>query len=96
MKLLVYTASGAVHEVDTAALTYCRYRVGRPRRGTALAELRRDAEQLRLLQQPPAPVVGQEWVLMLEPLAEEAVCTMRTTTPVVAVEVVDAEDEEEL
>lgn len=89
MKYIVYTGSGAVHEVDTEQLTYRRWRAGTPRPGLNLAELRRDGGQLRLLQSPAPPVVGQGWELLLEPLAEEALVTVRTTTPVVGIEIVE-------
>lgn len=91
MKYRVYTASGAVHEVDVTGLTYQRFRAGRPRAGMRLADLRRDGEQLRLLVAPDRPVVGFGWLLVLEPLDPAAEMTLRTTTPVTSFEMIGGE-----
>lgn len=57
-----------------------------PSEGFRRTELRRDCDVLRLLGPLAEPVLGEPWILMLEPLAEDAVFTERETTPVVAVQ----------
>lgn len=87
MRLRVQTESGSCHEVDLTTLTYRRLQLPLdPSEGFNRANLRRDGDVLKLLGPPAEPVVGEPWVLVLEPLAEAAVWTVRATTPVVAIQ----------
>lgn len=86
----VHTESGSCHEVDTDAMTYRRLQLPLdPLPGSARADLRRDGEQIGLLGFPQLPVIGEPWALVLAPLADGVVFSLRSTTCVVAVEVLD-------
>ncbi|MGC3995171.1 MAG: hypothetical protein QM779_13830 [Propionicimonas sp.] len=90
MIVRVETASGSCHEVDFDTLAYRRLQLPvDPAEGVDRATLRRDGDELRLLQRPADPVIGKRWLLFLEPLDPAYDVTVRETTPVVAVEVID-------
>lgn len=92
MILRVETESGTCHEVDLEALTYRRLQLPlSPSGRTARGELRRDGELLRLLQLPAEPRLGESWILLLAPLNPAFGVTIRETTPVVAIELIEAQ-----
>ena len=74
--MLFETETGSVYEL----------RGNRVRRIESTHGLRRDGDWLRFTNSP-CPVVGQSLVLHLEPLAENAVVTIRRTSHVTRIEV---------
>ncbi|MCG7286394.1 hypothetical protein MHY85_10480 [Cellulomonas sp. ACRRI] len=101
---LVTTASGARHLIDTragdgaATVTRVRAGSGDAADGSPLADLRRDGEPLRLVSvsymaEEGMAVegirVGSDMHLIVEPLAAGVWFTVRRTTPVTAVEMIE-------
>lgn len=74
----VTTETGTVYLIDNEAMTATRL-IDHPGR------LRRDGEAIRLLQ-TVSPVVGESMVMLLD-LRRDGVTTVRTTSPVVKIEV---------
>lgn len=74
----VLTATGSVYLIDNEALLVKRASVGEHS-----FDLRRDGDVLRLFK-AVEPEVGAPMTMMLEPLAEAADVTVRTTSEVAA------------
>lgn len=79
MKFMVLTETGSRHAVDGERKVY--WRVAREEGGEAL---RRDGEELTLLQVVAPPQVGEPLSLLLEGLSGVGV-TVRITAPVVEI-----------
>ncbi len=77
------TTEGAVYELDPHTMTAVRLRRSGP-------ELRRDAEPLTLLGWP-SPVVGVGMMLCLIVREDNGAPTVRTTSPVMRVDVLDGD-----
>ncbi|NTW39499.1 MAG: hypothetical protein HGA44_06350 [Cellulomonadaceae bacterium] len=102
---LAVTRSGARHLIDATNLNHVTVTrlpacTDPPSAGFRLVGLRRDVQPIhtrdirRLHEGHPAPgaQVGDDMLLRLEPLAQQMVATIRRTTPVVSIELVQWEE----